>query len=227
MPALPAVPSVVKIVLSHFLGEDVNAVNIFHQKYSGPPNTLAAADAATWATVVKNQWVAHLQSFFASALILETVTVTDLSSATGATGSDVTPHAGTNANPVLAAGTALCMREHVGRRYRGGHPRQYLAGLVQSDLTDVQRWDATFLANLTTAYTTFRNNIGAFGPPPALVPAIDVNVSYYHGFTPFTYPSGRVRNIPTLRPAPVVDTVTSFSANAKVASQRRRNLQGV
>jgi hypothetical protein len=61
--------------------------------------------------------------------------------------------------------------------------------------------------------------------PTALTPAFQVNVSYFSGFTNVTFPSGRIRPVPKLRSVPLVDTVTSWSTNPNVASQRRRNLQ--
>jgi hypothetical protein len=50
-----------------------------------------------------------------------------------------------------------------------------------------------------------------------------VNVSYYKGFTVVTSPTtGRARNVPTLRSAPVVDAVTAQAVRTSIGTQRRR-----
>jgi len=61
--------------------------------------------------------------------------------------------------------------------------------------------------------------------PVAAAPATEVNVSFFQGFHNVTFPSGRQRAVPTIRVAPVVDTVIAHAVNPKVASQRRRNQQ--
>jgi hypothetical protein len=165
-----------------------------------------------------------MQSITSPAVRLLGIRVEDLSSATGAVGQSTNNVVGTNSGHDLGAGTALVIREVITRRYRGGHPRQYLPGLLAEALTDSGNWDTTFLANFVTAYTAFRAAVAA-GVPGGIAPANDCSVSFYHGFHNVTLPSGRVRSVPTLRTTPVVDAVASFNGNPKVASQRRRNQQ--
>jgi hypothetical protein len=49
-----------------------------------------------------------------------------------------------------------------------------------------------------------------------------INISYFSGFTVFTTPSGRARNIPTPRLVPLKDPITGSLVNQKIGSQRRR-----
>ena len=208
------------------LSNDLDVMNIFHLQYTGSPGTLSDTGAAAWATAINASWASHIRSFQTADYTLEHTTVTDLSSDTGGFGDAISGGAGTAGGPGLSAGAALVIKCKTERRYRGGHPRQYIASLPHTDLVDQQTWDGTFAANFATAYTNFRADANA-GAPSGIRPSVDVNVSYFHGFTNHTYPSGRVRPIPNLRGTPLVDIITSFSVNPKVGSQRRRNLQSL
>lgn len=226
MPARPNVPKVVQIVMFADLGGDLDVINRFFQQYTGAAGSLSDTGAAAWAAAVNGSWAAHIRSFQDPAYTLVHTTVTDLSTNVGGFGDAASGGAGTGAPPGLSAAAAFVMKCHVERRYRGGHPRQYLSGMLNADLASKQTWDPTFLANFVTAYTNFRAQAAA-GCPAAIGPAVDVNVSFFQGFTNHTFPSGRVRPIPTLRAVPVVDVISSFEGNPKVGSQRRRNLQSL
>lgn len=226
MPALPPVPGVVRITFQAKLSGDLDVINRFYQKYSGTPGALSSSGAVAWATACGPAWSTHLASFTSTDYTLETITVEDLTSATGAVGIFDSSAAGTDASPILSAGSAAVVKSVIVRRYRGGHPRQYLGGMASDNLNTAQSWTSTFVANLATAYTAFRAACAA-GCPTGIAPATDVNVSYFQGFTNHTFPSGRVRPIPTLRGTPLVDQIASFEVNPKVGSQRRRNQQSL
>jgi hypothetical protein len=220
------VPKVVQIVLFHTLSEDLDVVNRFYQQYTGTAGSLSDSGALAWATAVSASWATHLAPDLSHQLTLTKVTVTDLSSSIGGFGEFDSSNAGTSADPSLPAGTAMVIKQHIERRYRGGHPRQYLAGLTANELNDPQTWKPATVGQFQTDYTAFRAACAA-GCPVGIGPAVDVNVSYFQGFTNHTYPSGRVRPIPNLRGTPVVDVISSFGVNNKVGSQRRRNLQSL
>ena len=224
MPARPNVPKVVQIVLQGLLGADNRIINRFHQQYTGAAGTLSDGGAATWAAAVTAAWTAHMAAVVSSDYGLESVTLTDLSTNVGGYGQDLTGGVGANGSASCSAGVALVMREHIERRYRGGHPRQYLAGVPFADLATKQTWTPVVVAGWTSAYAAFRAAAAA-GCPVGIGPAVDVSVSYYEGFTNHTYPSGRVRPIANLRATPLVDVISSFQGNNIVGSQRRRNLQ--
>lgn len=226
MPARPNVPKVVQIVLFQSFGADLDVVNRFYQQYTGAAGTLSDGGAATWAAAVTSAWAAHIAPLITSTFTLNKVTVTDLSTNIGGFGEDDTGSVGSVSGAAVPAGVAMVIREHIERRYRGGHPRQYVCGLPSGDLGTAQSWNSTATAAWQTAYTAFRAAAAA-GCPVGIGPAVDANVSYFQGFTNHTYPSGRVRPIPTLRATPVVDVISSFSVNPKLGSQRRRNLQSL
>lgn len=94
---------------------------------------------------------------------------------------------------------------------------------MAGDVTTGGIWSAGFQSSLASNFAAF---IAAcvLAPPASMGTVTHVNVSYFDGFTNKTFPSGRVKPVPTLRATPLVDTVLAYTANPKVASQRRRNL---
>lgn len=224
MPARPSVPKVVQIVLFQTLGDDLDVINRFYQQYTGTADTLSDGGALDWATATSAAWGTHIKPDVSSQLHLNKVTVTDLSSSTGGFGEFDSALAGESSDVSLPAGVAMVIKQHIERRYRGGHPRQYLCGFTETERLDPQTWEPASVAAIQTDYTAFRTAVAA-GCPSGIAPAVDVNVSYFEGFTNHTFPSGRVRPIPNLRATPVVDIITSFAVNPVIASQRRRNKQ--
>jgi hypothetical protein len=222
MPALPNVPGVVRIGLKMSYGEDIDVVNRFFVSYGGSDPTATELD--TFAGVIGGDWVTNVMGNLVSTLTMESVTCTALYSSSGA---EVTvPVAGSGAAgpPGVTAGAACVVSHHIARRYRGGHPRTYLAGGPVSALNDPQTWGSVFIGSIQSDFGTWTGNVVAAGWAGAGTLAF-VNVSYYFGFTNHTYPSGRVRPIPTPRLTPLVDLVSGFTVNHKLGSQRRRNLQ--
>jgi hypothetical protein len=215
---------VLKVVTVASDQSDLRALNRFFIKYFGATPT--QAQVATFAAAVVAAWTGNLASLYSATSLLELVTVEDLSSSTSAAASVSTATPGTRAGNTLGAGTACCIQEQVTRRYRGGHPRQYLCSGVQADLITRQGWTAGFIISQQVGYVNYQAAIAAAGWAGSGALA-QVNVSYYQGFTNVTFPSGRVRPVPKLRLVPVVDIITTYTVNPKLASQRRRNLQGV
>lgn len=221
MPALPAVSKVVRV--DHHYAEAADP-NIQIRNFFAYTGTLNTSDATTWLGNIVTAMQTFVTAAFNTSTSLVGSELTDLTSSTapqilnsnGATGG-----AGASPNP---AGTALVVRYHIARRYRGGHPRVYLPGTRATGLTTPTQWDATYLANFVAAFVTYLNACVANTNPAAIGTITHVNVSYYQGFTNHTYPSGRVKAIPTLRPGgPITDLITNVSGNASPGSQRRRN----
>ena len=222
MPALPAVSDTVRVSLIGSLAEDSLVVSRFYMRYftGSPP-----ADLDTAATAIAGHWNTDLAAATRSDYTLTQVELEDLTSATSPVGVAVTSHAGTRSGVKLTASASALLRFKVGRRYRGGHPRLYYVGGVQSDTLDAQTWQTTYLSTLVTAWNTFiAHVVGDLNTAYGASDFAQVNVSFYQGFTNVTYPSGRTYPRPTTRATPVVDDVISVTANPKVASQRRRNL---
>src|SRR5579859_1208228 len=182
MPALPDVSAVVRFTLKFTYGGDVDVVNRFFQKYGGTPGSLTTSQADTWAAAVTAAWSAHQGSAFSNKLFLNQVTLEDLTSNVGAVGIDTTGAQGGDTGVETPAGVAVIVSESIYRRYRGGHPRQYLAGLPASTPQTIQ---PGFVTSIQAGYIAFRAAVAA-AVPSGLAPATDVNVSYYAGFTNHT-----------------------------------------
>jgi len=223
MPALPPVSKVLRVALEGLFGEDTHIVNRFFLQYAGTAPT--DADLTTLAGTIFSAWVSKLAAHICAGYATEQLSIEDLSSPTAASVQVLGSHAGTDTGVVIPAGGAFVMKFPIARRYRGGHPRMYFAGISNAHLTDDQTWDLTFRNAFASDWSGFINliNAGVWSGGTSLT---QVNVSYYEGFTPHEYPSGRYRNIPNLRGTPVVDVISLAVANPRPGSQRRRNLQG-
>jgi hypothetical protein len=113
----------------------------------------------------------------------------------------------------------------IARRYRGGKPRTYLPMGDSGYLLNPQEWNTTFLGLAQAALNQIISDYAVTTVAGCSLGTL-VNVSYYSGFTIRPSPpiaGVRAKNIPTVRTAAVVDAVTSWTAEAKLASQRRRN----
>lgn len=218
MPALPFVPDVVRVDLVQSLGGDVDVLNRFHMDYSGMPTTSLLN---TWATGIRAAWASDCAGMAPDQVVLKNVVVTDLSDDTGPTGEDVGTTDGSRGAGLSAAACVVASLE-ISRRYRGGHPRLYLPWGVDGDLETAQTWSNAAVSDFQAAMASFISDSLA-AAPSGITPIGWVNVSYYHGFTNFTYPSGRTRPRPTVRGTAVTDGINSVLIRTSVGSQRRRN----
>lgn len=219
MPPLPAVVDLIRCDLKYTWANDVDVLNRFFFMYGNGPATVTELN--TWSTTIRTAWGTNLKAFAQTAVSLVQVELTDLSSSTGARGQDNTAVAGTRNGAILPAQTAVCVRQAIARRYRGGKPRIYMPLFDSTDLNNGQTWKPASTASLLTSMAAFFTAIGA-SPAAPLTFTSFVNVSYYSGFHNVTYPSGRVRSVPTLRGTPLTDQITGYSINPAPATQRRR-----
>lgn len=222
MPALPSPGKVIKCRFQYTDGSDANILNTVHFSYTG---TVSSADLTTIAGSLGTAFGSDMKSYMVSRLTLANITLTDLSSDTGAEVETPINIAGTNTGMDLPSSTCIVLKGIIARRYRGGHPRIYWTGLPSNDLSSPNVWSTTAAGNLVSAWESV---LAAFtsAPPSDLGTVAQVNVSYYNGFTVVTSPTtGRTRNVPKLRETPVVDVITSWGYNPKIAAQRRRNEQ--
>ena len=222
MPALPAVPNVLRLDHYFHIAEDLTAKTRKFWKYLGGPPT--NAELATMATAVRTAFASDMASLLSSFWELSEIVVTDLSSSTAAQGSDSTAVPGTRSGSSNSASVCLLESLKIGRRYRGGHPRNYWPFGVNGDFATAQTWLPAFITACDTGFTSFHSAIdsaiGAWGTSEG-----QVNVSYYSGFTTHTGTTGRVRNVSTVRLAPLVDAATGVIFQVGIASQRKRLLK--
>lgn len=214
MPPLPPVAGVVKVAL---VGTDSGGfpwANIIHVAYSGSPPVAGGVQGL--GDLAAAGWGTNMSPMQSTGTTFESATVTDLSSADGATFEVVLAQAGTREGAIIP-GSAAFLISYPGTtpRYRGGHPRQYLLAGVQPDLLDEAHWTDDFVSACQDAWATFIAGITnivvdstAFGD--------QVAVSYYttdYSTTPHT----RVR-----KTVPSVIVLPTINGNSELASQRGR-----
>jgi hypothetical protein len=223
VPALPVVPNVIRCDLAWAIEGDPLAVTRSYFSYiNGPPSN---ADLTAFAAALQAECATVFTSLMADSVSLTSITLTDLSSASGAIGSNETAIVGTRGTELLPPGACAVAHYPITRRYRGGKPRNYWPFGASQDVATSGLW-------VPLAVTAFQNAIQAFfrvllGTTQGTTTITHhVNVSYYSGFTSVQNPiTHRWRNVPTLRAAPVVDIITEDSelVGSFIGSQRRRN----
>jgi hypothetical protein len=222
MPLLPPVAKVVRVDLHGHMAGDANIQQRLFFQYAGSLNT---ADATTWATAMATA----LKTFVAGGLVNEFtqdyLELTDLSSTTSPQVAVPASQVGGDSGIAPPAGLAFVLSYQIQRRYRGGKPRTYLAGVSATHLLTANSWNPTIEAAELAGWITFLTACATTPGGTAIGAITHVNVSYYAGFINHTYPSGRVKAIPSPRITPLVDVITNVRSNNTPASQRRRNEQ--
>lgn len=215
MPPLPPVPNVLKVEIKGTYTSGYDWANVLHFTYGGGAPT--SGDCASIASTV---WGEYNSEFIPSTVpqqSLELVVVTDLASSTAATGEYVQHQVGTSSADKLPGNVCVLVSKYVPVRYRGGHPRTYLAIGADENLQDQGHWNSSFVTNTLTNWTNFIDGIiGTVAGTTAV--GQECAVSYYTTDYSTTPPS-RVRRV-----APVVYDipVDGYSIQAEIASQRRR-----
>ena len=221
MPALPAVPQVIKIRWLHTIGSNVNLGCHQYWHYAGAAPT--GADMTALATAAFNAWVTNLAPVAGNWVTLTETITEDLTSSTTPIGTQTGSHAGGLSGAPLTAETAVLANYVIARRYRGGKPRTYWPLGEPSQLTTAERWSGAAVTAFGTALAALDTALLAvtFSGGGAL--NYQANVSYYDGFVSFQNPvTLRWKNAPKPRTTPVVDQITSTVVNPIPGSQRRR-----
>lgn len=206
MPPLPSPGKVVKMQISG-TNEGGEFTNIHHISYTGTAPTTAvlaaleAEERSYYTEVYVNGGVDTLQ--------LTEVVLTDLSSDTGAVSIAHPVIVGTLTGAVCSINNAVCVSWPILRRYRGGHPRTYLALGSSSTLegTSTINWQNSFVDNIVSNLTTWQLHLAGYTTTSMGVMHL-CNVSYYSG--------GAIRD------TPLVDILQPPVAKYRVCSQRRR-----
>jgi hypothetical protein len=210
MAPLPAVPGVVRIVLGTTSGT-TNMANVFHASYGGAPPSIASVTALANAVYTAAGGLATLMS---PSEDISSCSVTDLSSSSGAVGEDSGSTPGAAAGADLPASACILVNYSTALRYRGGHPRQYLAIGMDADLADQRTWNNIFQVAAEVQFGVLRAAMSS-----------TLGGTTYTGQVAVSY-INKVSNpiAPYHRAVPLVLPLPSFRINPKVASQRRRLL---
>lgn len=224
MAALPPVSKVLRVAVPQSMTDEAKPLlNRYFLSYTGTAPT--DAELHTFADAIMATWVTYMAGLQPDDCVAGPVQVEDLTSATSAVGVGSNVAAGTRGATGFPVGVATCLSFKIARRYRGGHPRMYLYAGEPADQATPNTWSSTYLAAVDLAASDFFSTHLASGWSGA-GSLEHVNVSYYEGFTNHTYPSGRVRPIPTPRGTPLVDTIVAWETNTNICSMRKRNAKG-
>lgn len=134
---LPPVPGVFKLRFFYDL-HGFGGTNILHFSYTGGPPD--AATCASFATDGQVAWGSTISTNFDPHVALVGTDVTDLSSDTGASGQDLTTHAGTDGSGPMMCQIATVTKYPVSLRYRGGHPKTFWPPMAYGNTADWSNW---------------------------------------------------------------------------------------
>ena len=205
MTTLPAAGAVVKVTLEHSTGADLHAGSaLFVSDTGGPPSS---ADCLALATAISGAWATYLAPYYCSFFGLQSVSVRDLSSASGAEATYAHQVPGTNASAPLPANVAVLINASIARRYRGGKPRVYIPLLAYDAYEAAGQFSGAAVAALQSHWNSFIAAVAALTSGSTTL-THSVNVSYFSN--------------KTMRSTPVVDQILRWSVNPIPGTQRRR-----
>lgn len=209
MPALPSPGQVVRCDF-RYANEDVSAENIFYFAYDGVgPITILELDS--FIAGIVTDWNAPYVGAALGSCNGTEIHAVDLSSSVGSVVDFANTWAGTNMGLVIPASNSVVVSDTILRRYRGGHPRNYLMVGGAGDFLagSIKMWQAAFLTNIQNGFNTFN---GLFPRSDSGRHWTRVNVSFYE----------TVAGVKTVRAVPLVDTIIDSVVKDRVSSQRRR-----
>lgn len=219
MPRLPFVSDVVRAQLQ-WQNDSGNLMysNIYLQYEGGPPNASEALGLAEAIFTAAEQFVGDCHT----TVVLVGVRVTDLSA--DDTGDAL--HAGVSTGTLeggdLPSSTSALLNFTIGRRYRGGKPRNYFPFGDDTKLADPRTWSGGFVTAVEDDWSVFIGAVLGTVVGSTTLTA-HVNVSYYSGSTGSVIDGGtRGKTTPTRRATPQVDAIIGVSMAPRLATQRRR-----
>lgn len=209
MPALPPAGKVLRVAVQGIKSFE-NWANILHFLYTGANPSVA--DVTTVANDVVGFWNTYMKPRATVDTTLESVKVTDLSSAAGSQVEVAAgPIVGTNAEDPIPGSACFLVDYDVSLRYRGGHPRTYIVGGGDGDLdsagVDWSIWNPSFIAAMATSWSGFTTHISA----------ITVGATNLGDQCAVRY---RSAGVPLA--VPIVLDLPTFNTESRVCSQRRR-----
>lgn len=200
------VPGVVRLTQGFTMGGR-NLACIFHVRAVGKVSPYDQADMDDITTFFNTQFNLQFKPRMSNQCSITQTLARDLTNDFGLTSVQGGIGFGTSATAPLPNNVAVCISWPTGRRYKGGHPRSYIPGVVQSDLQDGTTFTNACVTAYTTAAATLRTNINSHNIPSTGVLNL-VTVS-------------RVKNKVLLDP-PLVYAVSAPLVDNRIDSQRRR-----
>lgn len=227
--ALPPIGLMTKIILTYAAPGIAEIINrVFFKGTTNP----TPAGLNTACQTISNNWVTYMAPQATTGLKLIGVEAEDLSSPTAATGIWTGSQAGTvpASSGQSVPQLAFVIREVAANRYRGGHGRVYIPGVIANDTStsDANTWNTTFATTMTNAWANFLlaiqaalNTNGCGSTTPA-IPHYIKGGTWVNVGTP-TAPDWKFK--PTYQQPPVPFDVylpNAISYNPNLGTQRRR-----
>lgn len=205
MTALPAVPGVARIAVSG-TNHDQPWANVFHVRTGGDLD-LSGSGVAELAADFGAAFTTAFYPIMSNQCGARECAVIQLSGETAPSGAVPLTGAGAVTGDIATLSTAKLLKWNISRRYRGGHPRTYLAGVPENDVAGDGR---LFLdAAIAGTQTAANNFLAAVNAIDAQGDTLKLCVVHY------------VKNLALLTD-PLVDDVLSVTAIKQIATQRRR-----
>lgn len=140
-------------------------------------------------------------------MTIESRRYTDLASYTGAVYEAPVGVGGTTGGAAYPASVAAVVNLNTSRRYRGGHPRQYMPGMTADSALNESEWTSSFIVNLRTDWANLGDAINTIGLPGG-------------GATAFVAVSYTDLGVPRIDP--LIEPITGTAVQTRICSQRRR-----
>lgn len=215
MPPLPDVPGVLRVVCQGNSGEatPITWANVLHFRYSGtPPSNVVCGDIAS---NVSSAWATHMSPEQVSNILMNFVSVTDLTSHSSGSAENFASHVGTRGDDEIPANVAFLVSYPQRVRFRGGHPRSYLMVGGNADFLDAAHWSAAFTTEVANHWHDFLAEVLTFSETGTTVTELCA----------VSYVSREVNPVPPYRrPVPLVLdlSISGMIAQQQIATQRRR-----
>lgn len=205
MTTLPAVPGVARIAVSG-TNHDQPWANVFHVKTGGDLD-LSGTGVAELAADFGAAFTTSFYPIMSQQCGARECTVIQLSGETAPSAAVPLTGAGNVSGDIATLSTCKLLKWNISRRYRGGHPRTYLGGVPENDVSpDGRLFLDAAIAGTQAAANAFLAAVNAID---AQGDTLKLCVVHY------------MKNNATL-PVPLVDDVLSVTAVKQIATQRRR-----
>lgn len=197
-----SIPQGLRVTLEFELDGQL-VLNVYYVTKSSP---IISADLTTIAAIFKDWWIGDTRSFLSGDLSLERIGVTDMSEEDGEQIVYTTdlPAIGDNAGEATPNNVAFVVSRLSGFAGRSSRGRVYIAGLLDASITN-NTVNGTVQAGLVAAHNSLNTAILTAGFIPVTASFIDEGQP---------------------RPFALTRVITSWAANNRVDTQRRR-LPGV
>ncbi len=163
---------------------------------------ITSTDLSNLATAYANEWGTVFGPYLSNGFILTQITIVFIPSAgTETVGTWTGTKAGASASAIVNDASACAVIAwHVGLYYRGGHPRTYIGGLLQADVTNGSDLAGTLRTNIANGANALRGVINSYTGGNITTATLGT-VSFVHNkawrsppiFVPFGQASVRVK----------------------------------